>query len=78
MSNASQDRAFTKGGTRYDPRTVRYHRRRFDGQYEVIARAAISEGSGDDRTTDWRWVTMDVQPNRVEALNSVRELRGHA
>lgn len=67
----------TEGGTSYDPGTVHYHRRRYDDHYEVISRAQIvnSDFPGDKT---WRWVALDVQPNRLKALESVKTLRGHA
>ena len=67
----------TEGGSAYDPTTVHYHRRKLDDNYEVVARAQIvnSDYPGD---TEWRWVAIDVQPNRVKALESVKQLRGHA
>lgn len=67
----------TEGGTAYDPSTVHYHRRKLDDHYEVVSRAQIvnSDFPGD---SEWRWVALDVQPNRVKALESVKQLRGHA
>ena len=66
----------TEGGTLYDAGTVHYRRRRFDDHYEVVARAqlVLSDYPGD---VEWRWVALDVQPNRVTALESVKSLRGH-
>ena len=54
----------------YDKTTVHYHRRKFDGHFEVIARVEMDG--------DWRWCAIDVQPTRVKALDSVRVLRGEA
>nr|DAU76339.1 MAG TPA: hypothetical protein [Caudoviricetes sp.] len=53
----------------FDPRSVHYNKRKFDGMFEVVARAEV-EGV-------WREVALDVQPNRTKALESVRILRGH-
>ena len=66
-----------EGNTLYDPGTVHYHRRKLDDNYEVIARAQIvlSDYPGD---IEWRWVALDVQPNRVKALESVKQLRGYS
>lgn len=53
----------------FDERSVHYHKRKFDGMYEVVARAQV-DGV-------WREVALDVQPSRTKALDVVRYLRGH-
>lgn len=58
-----------KSSVKFEPRSVHYNKRRFDGMYEVIARAEV-DGV-------WREVALDVQPNRSKALEAVRYLRGH-
>ncbi len=53
----------------YDTRSVHYSRRKYDGLFEIVARAKVED--------EWRTVALDIQPSRVKALDAVRFLRGH-
>ena len=53
----------------YDTTSVHYNLRRFDGMYEIVARAEV-DGV-------WRHVALDIRPSRTAALKVVRALRGH-
>ena len=59
------------GSTTYDPASVHYNRRGFDDRYEVVARAEVLPD-------DWRYVVLDIRPNRLDALERVRELRAYS
>jgi len=54
----------------YDTRSVHFNKRRYDGVYEVVARAEV-EGV-------WREVALVIESSRTKALDVVRFLRGHA
>lgn len=58
-----------KSTVKFEPRSVHYNKRRFDGMYEIVARAEV-DGV-------WREVALDVQASRTKALDAVRYLRGH-
>ena len=53
----------------YDSRSVHYNKRKFDGMFEIVARAEV-DGV-------WREVALVIQPSRTKALDVVRFLRGH-
>ena len=65
-----------KKSTQFIPGSVHYHKRKLDGKFEVVAqlfnhaREALGLSIGGE-------VTLDVQPNRQDALASVRFFRGH-
>jgi len=61
---------FIRENVTYDPRSIHYSRRKHDGFYEIIGRTLVDG--------EWREVALEVQPNRVKALEAVRFLRGHA
>ena len=62
--------------TQYISGSVHYHRRKLDGKFEIVAnlyhtaREALGLSIGGE-------VVLDVQPNRQDALESVRFFRGH-
>lgn len=53
----------------YDKRSVHYNKRKFDGMYEIVARAEV-DGV-------WREVVLEIQTSRTKALDVVRFLRGY-
>lgn len=50
-----------------DYASAHYHHRKFDDKYEVVARAVVDGAS--------RFITLDIQPNRVKAVEAVRDFR---
>lgn len=65
--NAPTQALPTIGSTPFEPRSVHYNRRKFDNVFEIVARVEI-DGV-------WRFAAIDIQPNRVKALEAVRDYR---